>query len=101
MKMKLISCMIWVLGSFFIIAALDTRPDPPAVNPTAASCKAVSLHDNFVRPAVRGCDSLFASDPSLIELVAVDPSDPRLPANPLVLTGHAADSSPPEASQSL
>jgi hypothetical protein len=93
--MKLISYAIWILGALLVVAALDALPDPPALNPSAAADKVLQLHDYSCDTAIERCDSLVGSDPSPVTLVAGGTYEPWHPADPMVITGLAADSSPP------
>jgi len=95
--MKPITCVVWILCALLVMAALDTLPDPPAVNPSAASGKLLSLHDTSCDTPMRRCDSLVASDPLPVILVAVDTIEPYRLSDRVVLTRLAADSSPPSS----
>ena len=93
--MKFISCTIWVVGALLVIAALDTRPDPPAVNPSTAIYKVLQLHDSSCDAEVRRGDSPAHSDPFSVSSVPAETCEPYRPSNQLVLTERAADPSPP------
>ena len=93
--MKSICCTIWILGAFLVIAALDARPDPPALSPANALCKVLLLHSSSCETAAGRCDSLGTSDPFAVSLLAADACDPCRPRDRMVLTGQAADPSPP------
>jgi hypothetical protein len=43
--MKSVRYTIWILGVLLVMATLDSLPDPPAVNPSAAPCKILLLHE--------------------------------------------------------
>ncbi len=92
--MKSIRCTIWVLLAFVVIAALDSQPDPPALNPGTSLCK-VLQHNYALSTATQHCDSL--STPSLfpVKLLAADTREPHHPSDRLILTVQAADPSPP------
>jgi hypothetical protein len=93
--MKSISCTIWILGALLVMAALDTLPDPPAVNPSAAAGKILSLQDTSCDTAMRRCDSVVVPDLLPVILVAEDTGHSNRFADQVVLTRQAADSSPP------
>jgi len=92
--MRSISCVIWILGAVLVIATLDAQPDPPALNPSAAAAKVLQLHDYSCDTAIERCDS-FVSAASPVSLVAAGMYEPWRPMDPMVVTGQAADSSPP------
>jgi hypothetical protein len=94
-KMKFISCAIWLLSALLLTATLDAQPDPPAVNPNAAACKILLTHDYSGETAIQRWDSLAAFDPRPLSLFSADIYACWTPAEPVVLTGQAADSSPP------
>lgn len=88
--------IVWVLGVFIVMASLDTVPDPPAVNSqtvnvASRTCEARSglceprLNHDRSRTSyhlrLRWIDSTVACEP--------------LPSDCIVLTGRAADPSPP------
>lgn len=99
--MKSISWTIWILGALLVMAMLDTRPDPPAVNPGADVSKVIQSHDCACDTAIRRCDSLAVSDSFPVSLFAVDTREPRRPSDRIVLTGQATDSSPPASDVTL
>ena len=92
--MKSISTTIWILAILLVVATLDNVPDPPAVNPTAV-CKVLQVHDYSGDAATRLADSLSAPDTLSVSFVSADLSDPYRPSDRIILSGQAADSSPP------
>lgn len=96
--MKSIWCTIWLLSGLLVISSLDPAPDPPAVNPQAASVKASSSREclgNFCEHHL-DCIPLSASAPLYVRfLTFTSDHKPSRPSDWVVLTGQAADSSPP------
>lgn len=94
--MKSQSCIIWVLAVFTVIALTDAIPDPPAVNPYT-----VSVASRICEARDGVCERLLNSDLSVtphlqIRWIAVTRAyEPNLPSDWIVLTGYAADPSPP------
>ncbi len=95
MRSNLIWCMAWVLGVALIVASLDARPDPPAVDPHGAIVKALNLRD---------CADCFRDQPSVAAMparaqtrrISFNLEDgPDRPSDFLARTGQAADPSPP------
>ena len=89
--------MIWALGALVLIVSLDTVPDPPAVNPHTieikTSCPSECL--NSFQPAL-GSNPSGASPDFRIQFISfVRASKPVRPSDSIVLTGQAADPSPP------
>ena len=89
--MKFFWYSAWVLGALLLIVSLDAVPDPPAVNPHTVS---VDLHSV-------GLDCLdldttaaqFHPDPHRLE--SLRDQGPKHPSDSILLTGRAADPSPP------
>ena len=77
-----------------VVATLDNVPDPPAVNPTAVS-KILQAHDYFCNADARPVDSLNAPETISLSFVSADPGEPYRPSDRIILSGQAADSSPP------
>ena len=95
--MKSQSCIIWVLAAFTVIALTDAIPDPPAVNPYT-----VSIASRICEARDGVCERLVNSDLSdtsshlQVRWVAITWAyEPNLPSDWIVLTGYAADPSPP------
>jgi hypothetical protein len=94
--MKSQSCIIWVLAAFTVIALTDAIPDPPAVNPYT-----VSVASRICEARGPACERLLNSDLSgtshlQIRWIAFTWAyEPNLPSDWIVLTGYAADPSPP------
>lgn len=93
--MRSLSCTIWILAALLIAAVLDDIPDPPAANPRAAVCKVLHLRDYAGDTAMRRGDSVATPDPFPVSLVAPDTCESCRPSDCMVLTGQAADPSPP------
>ena len=94
--MKSRSCIIWLLGLLLAIAAVDTVPDPPAVNPHTVGVA------SLLREARGGVHARrLNSDSSISSLLQVrwiaftSAYQPNLPTDRIVLTGVATDPSPP------
>jgi hypothetical protein len=94
--MKLSSCMIWVLGLLLAIAAVDTIPDPPAVNPGAIGV-AYILGDvgGDVHERRLNSDSSISLLLQVRWIAFTSTYEPNLPTDRVVLTGFATDPSPP------
>jgi hypothetical protein len=84
---------IWLLLAFVLIATVDSQPDPPAVNPSSALCKV--LQPDCSCAPVTPCNSVVTCDPFPISFVAADAFEPFRPTDRMILTVHAADTSPP------
>lgn len=97
--MKLIQWTVWILLAFVLSATLDSRPDPPAVNPSTTLCK-VLQHDCACDTATQGLDLIAASSSFLVGLIA-DAYEPHRPSVRMILTVHAADPSPPARTMSF
>ena len=93
--MRLVACTIWILAALVALATFDSLPDPPATNPRAAACKVLHLRDYAGDTALRRDASLATPDPLPASFVAADTCEFCRPSDCLVLTGQAADSSPP------
>ena len=87
--------MVGVLGVALIVASLDARPDPPAVDPHGAMVKALNLRD---------CADCFRDQPSVAAMPVRAETQriffnhenaPDRPGDFMARTGQAADSSPP------
>jgi hypothetical protein len=92
--MKSIPLIIWILGAFLIVAALDTRPDPPAVNPAGAAARLLQPHVHSCLLAVERYESVLAFGPSCSNSTAADLFEHWHPTDPVAI-GQASDSSPP------
>jgi hypothetical protein len=92
--MKPIWWGIWILGALLLISTVDTRPDPPAVN-SGAQWKVAPLQDCPDATTVRLCDGVGTSHVFLVHFVAADALEPHRPTDRMVVTGQAADPSPP------
>lgn len=93
--MKSIRWTIWILGTLLVVATVDSRPDPPAVNPSTALAKVLQLPDCSCDTATRLSDAIATSVPVPVSLVAAEASQPYRPSDRMILTGQAADPSPP------
>jgi hypothetical protein len=93
--MKSVWCTVWILGAVLVIATLDARPDPPAVNPNPAAHKVLQTHDCACDTATPRCDSLAAVHPFTMRRVATGLCEPHRPSDRIILTGQAGDPSPP------
>ncbi|MGH9516778.1 MAG: hypothetical protein ACRD3P_13990 [Terriglobales bacterium] len=89
--------LLWILGAVLAVTAVDSIPDPPAVNPHTAnvvsrlcdSGAAVCEQDLNIG---RFC---FSSHLHATRIANTFALEPRLPHDWIVLTGQAADTSPP------
>ena len=87
--------IIWILGAFLVFAALDTRPDPPALNPGPALSKFVQPHDSTCETALLTAVPLVSAPALAFRVAAVDIGKHERPGDRVLLTGQAADPSPP------
>ncbi len=100
--MKWVSCPIWILAALLVAATLDNIPDPPAVGPSAAVSKALQPQDYSCDTAIiRRGDPLSISGTFPVSPAPVDTCEPWRPNDPMVLAGHATDTSPPARTLSL
>ena len=92
---------MWILSALLVIATLDARPDPPAVDPHAVKAKATSLLGYSGEDGVQhlSCESLKVA-PCLPSHSSgwADTGEPEGTTGALALVRHAADSSPPAPS---
>jgi hypothetical protein len=96
--MKSIGCTVWVLGAMLVISSLDTRPDPPAVNPHAVNIKSSCLREGSCEFQEERLNCVAScSSPGLpIRWIAVPQAyEPKSAPDRIALSGHAADPSPP------
>jgi hypothetical protein len=96
-RMKNNPYVLWILAVVLALTAVDAIPDPPAVNP------------HTVNVVSRLCDSgggmseqrsnivwfCFSSHLHATRIAFTSASEPSLPRDWIVLTGQAADTSPP------
>jgi hypothetical protein len=94
-KLKLISCIVWVLGAFLVMATVDTLPDPPAVNSGTTASKILHSSKCSCDTSLPFAGTQFASYPFAPGLSVSDPYQFRRSNDPMIGIGHAADSSPP------
>jgi hypothetical protein len=94
--MKSFSWIVWIIGAILVIGTLDTVQDPPAINPGAVLCKIVQLHDATPDRLMRRRLSLRPVQHSLPpNWIASYACDIYHPSDQAILTGQAADPSPP------
>jgi hypothetical protein len=96
--MKLIRCTIWVLSTLLLIVSIDAAPDPPAVNPHTTEVKAPCLTecpDSLCPLTISNFCSGACSNPSPRSIARARDCKPNRPSDWIVLTGQAADPSPP------
>ncbi len=95
--MKAKACIYWVLGAALLIASVDTIPDPPAVKPhTLSVVSIVGEAGGTVYEQHLKCDWSCPSSHLQARWIALTAAfEPSLPSDWIVLTGQAADSSPP------
>jgi hypothetical protein len=95
MKSKL--SIIWALGALMVIVSLDALPDPPAVNPHTGNVasRLCEARGSLCEPRLN-CDWSCTSSHVQIRWIALASAyEPNLPSDWIVLTGQAADPSPP------
>jgi hypothetical protein len=89
--MKLLCYSAWVLSALLLIVSVDALPDPPAVNPRTVI---VELHSvGFDSFDLETTASYF--HPHIRRLKASRDRGSNRPSDSILLTGRAADPSPP------
>jgi hypothetical protein len=94
--MKLQSCLIWVLGALLALAAADTIPDPPALNPhvVTVAARLSAAHGEVADRLLRS--DLTSFSPLQVSWVAFTSAhEPNIPSDWTALTTFATDPSPP------
>jgi len=96
-EMKSKSSLIWVLSALMAIAAVDNIPDPPAVNPHSVSVasRLCDARGGICERRLNPDWSCSSSPVPLPSIAFTAASEPNLPSDRVVLTGQAADPSPP------
>ena len=91
--MRFFRCTAWVLGAFLLIVSLDTVPDPPAVNPHTVCVDLDSLGPQHLEldTAVAGSNLNARFQEQSHD------QGPHHPSDSILMTGRAADPSPPPA----
>lgn len=94
--MKLICWMVSIISAALVLAALDTQPDPPAINPGTTICKVLQLHNYAAETATPVlCDSVRQTPLFPENRIASIACESYLPSDRILLTGLASDPSPP------
>jgi hypothetical protein len=95
--MKSKAFIIWVLGALMVTASVDAVPDPPAVNPhTVEVAFRLCEAPGGLCEGRSSCAWSSASSHFQIRWIAFTSAcEPNLPGDWIVLTGQAADPSPP------
>jgi hypothetical protein len=94
--MRAICWIISIVSAALVLAALDTQPDPPAINPSTTICKVLQLDNSAVE----------AATPVVYDFRRANPSSPQhhidffareiyRSSDRILLTGQASDPSPP------
>jgi hypothetical protein len=95
--MKTYPYLLWILGAVLAVASVDSIPDPPAVN--THTVKVVSRLCDFGGSASEqrlNCGWFcFSAHLHATRIAFISASEPSLPRDWIVLTGQAADTSPP------
>lgn len=95
--MKFKRYIVWILGTLVAVASVDAIPDPPAVSPHTITVtsrldevrdEACVSHLTFDYPCTSFPLPIFQTS-------LVSDYEPNLPSDRIVLTGRAANSSPP------
>jgi hypothetical protein len=90
------SCIIWVLGLLFAITAVETLPDPPAVNPRTIRVACLKSEMTGGVHGRRLISDLSISSPLQVRWVTFTSTfEPNLLKDRDVLTEFATDPSPP------
>lgn len=93
--MKAVFCIVWLLCAALALASIDTRPDPPALNPGAGQSKIFLPDDHVSTTVTDSVSTLGILNFSAVSLICTGDCEPYRPSDSLVLTSVAADSSPP------
>jgi hypothetical protein len=94
--MRLICWIISIVSAALVLAALDTQPDPPAINPTTAICKVLQLLNYAAETATPVlCDSRRAAPSSPESHIDSFVGETYRYSDRILLTGQASDPSPP------
>jgi hypothetical protein len=96
--MRVIGYTIWLVCALLVIASADTIPDPPAVTTHAVDVKAPCLREcagNFYEPDLHGNLSAVTLFGRIRRLAFTNDHKLIRPSEAVVLTGQAADPSPP------
>lgn len=95
--MKTHPCLLWILGAVLAVAAVDRIPDPPAVNPHTVNVASRLCDSGYSAPAqhLKSGGFCFSSHLHATRIAFTSASEPSLPRDWIVLTGQAADTSPP------
>jgi hypothetical protein len=89
--------LLWILGAVLVLAAVDTIPDPPAVNPHTINVVS-RLCDSGTAACQQRLNSgwfCFSSHRHATRIAFTSASETSLPRDWIVLAGQAADTSPP------
>jgi hypothetical protein len=95
--MKHHTYLLWILGAVLAVASVDTIPDPPAVNPHSVNVSS-RLHDHAGAAFEQRLNCgwfCFSSHLHATRIAFTSASEPSLPRDWIVLSGQAADTSPP------
>lgn len=95
--MKTQPYLLWILGAILALTSVDTIPDPPAVNPHTINVVS-HLYDSGASGSERRLNNgwfCFSSQLHATRIAFTSASEPSLPRDSIVLTGQAADTSPP------
>lgn len=89
--------LFWILGAVLALAAIDTIPDPPAVNPHTVKTvsRLYDLGGSVCEQRLTSGWFCFSSHLHATRIAFTVASEPGLPRDWIVLTGQAADTSPP------
>ena len=89
--------LLWILGAILAVTAVDSIPDPPAVNPHT-----VNVVSRLSESGSKACEQrfnigwfCFSSHLHATRIAFTSAFEPSLPRDFIVLTGLAADTSPP------
>jgi hypothetical protein len=94
--MRSICWIISIVSAALVLAALDTQPDPPAINPSTTICKALQLHNYAPETATPVlCDFRRATPSSPESCIASFARETYRSSDRILLTGQASDPSPP------
>ena len=89
--------LLWILAAVLAVTAVDSIPDPPAVN-----THTVNVVSHLCDSGTNVCEQrfntgwfCFSSHLHATRIAYTSASEPNLPRDFIVLTGQAADTSPP------
>ena len=96
LRMRASPYLLWILVAVLAVTAVDSIPDPPAVNPHT-----VNVVSRLCDSGAAACERVnsgwfcFSSHLHATRIAFTSASEPSLPRDWIVLAGQAANTSPP------